>query len=83
MNTYKVVVGPYRVAQRYAQRAGWLEDDVVIITRGHQLAAMDPALISQIVTVKLHALGKRVADDLAEETARITSLWPVNVQVAA
>lgn len=80
---YRVIAGPYRVAKRYAESRNWRDDEVVIVTRGHQLAKLNPADIAAIVTVKLHVLGARVADEITDETHRIQSLWPVRVLAAA
>lgn len=80
---FHVIVGPYRAARRYAERRGWSEDEIVIVTRGHQLAKFDPALIAAIITVKLHALGQRVMEEIHEEIDRVRALWPVPTVVAA
>lgn len=79
----RVIAGPYRTAKRFARRKGWSEDEIVIVTRGHQLASLDPALIASIVTVKLHDLGQRVVADIKDEIARVRALWPVPVEAAA
>lgn len=80
---YRVIAGPYRIAKRYAQSRGWAEDEVIIVTRGHQLARLDPALIASIVTVKLHTMGARIVAEIQEEIARVKALWPVPTLAAA
>jgi uncharacterized small protein (DUF1192 family) len=80
---YRVIAGPYRLAKRYAQSMGWDEDEFVIVTRGHQLARLDPALILSIVTVKLHELSQRIVADIQEEINRLRALWPVPTLAAA
>jgi hypothetical protein len=79
---YRVIAGPYRVARRYAQRQGWSPDEYVIVCRGHQLAALDPAMIAEIIMVKLHDLGQRVLAEIHEEIARVKTLWPVQTVAA-
>lgn len=79
----RVVVGPHRLARRYAQRHGWAEETYLIITRAHQLARLDPALVASIVMVKLHHLGQRIAEEIHDEVMRIKTLWPVPTQAAA
>lgn len=74
---YRVIAGPYRAAHRYAQHRGWNPQDYVIVVRAHQLAALDPARIAGIVTVKLHTLGSRIVSDINAEIDRLCSLWPV------
>lgn len=80
---YRVIAGPYRIAKRYAQSRGWAEDEVIIVTRGHQLARLDPALIVSIVTVKLHTMGARIVDEIQLEIARVSALWPALTLAAA
>ncbi len=79
---YRVIAGPYRVARRFAQSQGWDEDDYVIVSRGHQLARLDPALIGEIVVVKLHDLGERIKAEIVQEIQQLRSLWPVRVAAA-
>lgn len=79
----RVIVGPYHLAKRYAERFNFHGEDVIIVTRGHQLAKLNPADIAGIITVRLNALGARIARDIAEETRRIRSLWPITIQAAA
>jgi hypothetical protein len=79
----KVLAGPARLAHRYAQRMGWAENEYIVITRGHQLARLDPARVKQIVVIKVHALGKVIAADIHEEILRIKALWPVPMVAAA
>lgn len=83
MNRQHVIAGPYRIAHRYAQAQGWGDDDYLIITRGHQLAKLDPALIASIVIIKLHALGERILDEIHQEIDRVQALWPVRTWIAA
>lgn len=79
-----VIAGPYRLAHRYAERRGWNPDDFVIVTRGHQLARLDPALIAEIIILKLHTLGQRIMEEIREEIDRVKALWPVRTaEVAA
>ncbi len=78
-----VVAGPYRHAKAYAARQGWPQDSYVIVTRGHQLAGLDPALIVSVVAVKLRSLGARVATELFDEMSRLTALWPTIPVTAA
>lgn len=80
---FHVIAGPYRVARRYAERRGWTDDEIVIVTRGHQLAKLDPALIAAIITVKLHALGQRIMEEIREQIDQVRALWPVPTVVAA
>lgn len=80
---YRVIAGPYRFAQKYAQSQGWPEDEYFIVTRGHQLANLDPKLIVKIIMVKLHTMGQRLADEIVEEIERIRALWPVPAVAAA
>lgn len=80
---YQVVAGPHRIAKRYALSRGWADDEVIIVTRGHQLARLDPELITSIVTVQLHTLGARITAEIQEEIARVAALWPVLTQAAA
>lgn len=80
---YHVIAGPYRIAKRYAATRGWTEDEVIIVTRGHQLARLDPALIASIVTVKLHTMGQKVITEVQDEIARVKVLWPVPTLAAA
>lgn len=79
----RVIAGPYRVARKYAASMGWSGDTYMIVTRGHQLAGLDPALIASIVTVKLHTLGERIVAEIREEIERVRSLWPVPTSAAA
>jgi hypothetical protein len=80
---YRVIAGPYRTAKRYAESMGWALDEIVIVSRGHQLASLDPALIASIVTVKLHDLGHRFVAEIQEEINRVKALWPVPTQAVA
>jgi hypothetical protein len=79
----KVVVGPYRAAKRYAQSRGWSEEEYVVVTRGHQLARLDPAKLATIFTVKINGLGQRAVGELREEADRLKALWPVPILTAA
>lgn len=79
----RVIAGPYRTARKYAKTMGWDDGMYIIVTRGHQLANLDPALIMSIFTVKLHTLGKRAMDEIHEEITRIRVLWPVPTTAAA
>lgn len=79
---YRVIAGPYRIAKRYAESQGWSSDDFVIVTRGHQIARLDPAQISYIITVKLHDLSTRILDEMHHEIARVKALWPVPLVAA-
>lgn len=79
----RVIAGPYRVARKYAASMGWADDSYLIVTRGHQLATLDPALIASIVTVKLHTLGQRIVEEIREEIERLRTLWPVPTTAAA
>jgi hypothetical protein len=74
---YRVIAGPYRIARRYAESMGWAEDQYIIVTRGHQLACLDPALILSIITVKLHTMALRVMTEIHDEIERVKILWPV------
>lgn len=80
---YRVIAGPYRIAKRYAQSMGWAMDEIVIVSRGHQLAGLDPALIVSIVTVELHDLGQRIVAEIQDEINRVRALWPVPTQAVA
>lgn len=73
----RVLVGPHRLARRYAERHGWAEDTYIIVTRSHQLARLDPALVISIVMVKLHALGERFAAELRQEIMDMRALWTI------
>ena len=79
----RVLAGPHRLARRYAERKGWAEDSYIIVTRSHQLARLDPALMVSIVMVKLNALGERVAAEIREELSVIRALWTIPMQVEA
>ena len=79
---YRVIAGPYRVARRYAQRQGWTPDEYVIVSRGHQLAKLDPAMIAEIIMVKLHELAGRIVTEIHEEIDRVRTLWPVQTVAA-
>lgn len=79
---YHVIAGPYRMAKKYAASRGWSDDEIIIVTRGHQLAQLDPALIVSIVTVKLHQLGVRIIAEIREEIERVRVLWPVPMMAA-
>lgn len=79
----RVIAGPYRTARKYATSMGWDDGQYIIVTRGHQLANLDPALILSIFTVKLHVMGKRIMDEIYEEISRICTLWPVPTTAAA
>lgn len=80
---YRVIAGPYSVARKYALSHGWSEDEVFIITRGHQLATLDPALIVSIVTIKLHTMGERIMREIEQQIDAIRVLWPVDHLAAA
>jgi hypothetical protein len=80
---YHVIAGPYRVAKRFARRKGWADDEIVIVSRGHQLASLDPALIASIIMVKLNDLAERIVEEIRDEIARVKVLWPVPVEAAA
>lgn len=80
---FRVIAGPYRVARKYALSQGWSEDEVMIVTRGHQLANLDPNLIASIITVKLHTMGARIFTEIRVEIDRIRALWPHVRAVAA
>lgn len=80
---YRVIAGPYSAARKYALSRGWSEDEVFIITRGHQLAKLDPALIASIITIKLHTMGARVTIEIQDEIHAIRALWPVETLAAA
>lgn len=82
MRKYRVIAGPYRLARRFAERRGWTEEEYLIVTRGHQLARLDPALITAIFVLKLNVLGQRVKQEIREEIARVRTLWPVPVAAA-
>lgn len=80
---YRVIAGPYRVARRYAASMGWADDEYVIVVRAHQLARMDPATIGRIVTVRLQAMGQRIAQEIQDEIDQLRALWPVPMIAAA
>jgi hypothetical protein len=73
----RVICGPYRLARRYAERRGWVDDQFIIVTRAHQLARLDPALIKEILVVRLHALGQAIMGQIHEEIDLVRALWPV------
>lgn len=79
----RVIAGPYGIARKYAKSMGWVGDDFLIVTRGHQLATLDPALVGSIVTVRLDTLGSRVGEEIREEIERLRALWPVPMTAAA
>lgn len=79
----RVIAGPHRTARQYAKSMGWRETEFIIVTRGHQLAQLDPSMILSIFTVKLHTLGKRVEDELMEEINALKTLWPIPTLAAA
>lgn len=78
-----VLIGPPRLARRYAQRCGWGEDTYLIVSRAHQLALLDPELIFSIVCINLDVLGRRITDEMRREIDRIRVLWPVPAVAAA
>lgn len=80
---YQVIAGPYRVARRYAASLGLSEDQYLIVTRGHQLARLDPAMIASIVTVKLSTLTTNIMQEIHDEIDRLQVLWPVPITAAA
>lgn len=80
---YRVIAGPYRTARRYAESHGWSSDEYIIVTRGHQLARLDPALILAIITVELHTMAQRVVEGISREIESIRALWPIRTLVAA
>lgn len=80
---YRVIAGPYRLARKYAESRGWSEDEYIIVTRGHQLARLDPALVAAIFTVKLHHFATRVAVEIKDEIERMRALWSVPMLDAA
>lgn len=82
-NKIHVVAGPYCLAKRYASRQGWADAEFIIVTRAHQLARLDPALIAEIITVKLYDLGFRIAAKIFEEIDRMVALFPVRLVAAA
>lgn len=79
---YRVIAGPHRLARRYAKRRGWNEDEYIIVTRGHQLAQLDPSMIAAIITVELHTMARRVIEEIRLEIDRIRVLWPVQTVAA-
>lgn len=72
-----VLAGPYRQARRYAHHHQLREDQYLIITRAHQLAALDPQLIIAIIVIELPALGQRIVTEITEEINRVLALYPV------
>lgn len=80
---YRVLVGPYRTARRYAESMGWDVHDYVIVVRAHQLMGLDPARIGRIITLKTHTMGKRVIDEINQEIGVLRALWPIPMVVAA
>lgn len=80
---FRVVAGPYRIARKYAESMGWSEDDYIIVSRGHKLAALDPAMIASIVIVALHTMAARIMSDIVSEIDRVRAIWPVPVSAAA
>jgi hypothetical protein len=79
----RVIAGPHRTARKYAISMGWDEGDYIIVTRGHQLAQLDPSLILSIFTIQLYKMGKRVQDELEEEIKALKFLWPIPTVAAA
>lgn len=79
----RVIAGPYRTARKYAASMGWADEEYLIVTRGHQLARLDPALIATIITVKLHVLSQRIVAEIRDEIDRLRTLWPVPTEAAA
>lgn len=77
-----VIAGPYRLARRFAERRGWSEDQYMIVTRGHQIAKLDPELIAKIFVVCLHHFADRIAEEIKDEINRVRSLWTVPLAVA-
>lgn len=78
----RVIAGPYRTARRYAERRGWADDDYLIVCRGHQLARLDPALIGEIIVIRLAELGTRIQAEIVEQIQVVKSLWPVRIAAA-
>lgn len=78
-----ILIGPPRLARRYAQRCGWSEDIYLIVSRAHQLAQLDPALIFSIVCIRLEALGNKIMDEMRREIDAIRCLYPVPAVAAA
>ncbi len=81
--TYRVLVGPYRIARKYAESMGWTSDEYVIVHRAHQLRSLDPATIGRIITLRLNAMSQRVCAEIIAEIAILRALWPVHVVTAA
>lgn len=80
---YRVIAGPHRLARKYAESRGWGEDEYIIVTRGHQLARLDPALVAAIIMVKLNHFGQRIAWEIKVEIDRMRTLWSVPMLDAA
>lgn len=80
---FRVLVGPFRTARRYAQSMGWAPDEFIIVTRAHMLQGIDPARISRIITLRTNNLGQRVVEEINDEIAVLRALWPVPVVAAA
>ncbi len=83
MSKRRIVVGPYRLCRKYADSMGWNDEQYVIVSRAHQLATMDPAIIGSVITLKLHSLGARIATEITSEICRIRLLWSFPVTAAA
>lgn len=83
MSKLQVIAGPYQLAKRYAQAHRLHPDEYVIVTRGHQLARLDPAMITKVITVQLHTMGARITGEIHDELARLKALWPVPLLAAA
>ncbi len=79
---YRVLVGPYRIARRYATSMGWSAENFVIVSRAHQLRQLDPATIASICTVRLGELSHRIRQEILAEVFALRALWPVPVAAA-
>ena len=74
MPKHNVVIGPRRLALRYARRRGWLPEDVIVVTSHHELHMIDPPLIKRIIV-----LGRRVIGAMLHEIQALRRLWPIRV----
>lgn len=78
-----ILAGLPEQAKAYAGRRGLDEDDYIIVTRGDQIARLDPHLVRSIVLIDLHALGEDNAAAIVSEFDRMSNLWTVEIEEAA
>jgi len=71
---HNVVIGPYRLAKRFARRRGWNLQDVIVVSTAAALHVIDPPTINKIVV-----LGRRLTRSLFEEIESLRALWHIRI----